>query len=134
MGVRDRIRSAKALPVKGVRIPEIDENEDLWVRRVPAGGGRDDLEDVIASMNEGELRGGSFLVRLAAIVLCEEDGTPAYDVHSEEDLAELGKLDPAGLERLFKPALEVNGLSSAAEEDEGPKDSEGAHADASSSD
>jgi len=49
--------------------------------------------------------------RLVACCLVGEDGQPLYDWQDPEDVAALGSMDAAGLDRLFKACQKINGIT-----------------------
>jgi len=114
MGLRDQIAAAADLPIVEAPVPEWP-GVRCFVCRAPASR-RDALEDLYAITREEGGNGGTFLVKLVAMTLCEEDGTLVYDVEKESDLAEVARKSPHALRSIAKAALKVNGMST--EEDD----------------
>lgn len=48
---------------------------------------------------------------IAALGLCEEDGTPAYELENEKQMQELGETDGDDLQKIAQKIFEVSGLT-----------------------
>lgn len=110
MSVRDTIRKARPAVVAH----SLKDGSKIWVRAF-TGPGRLQYSAYVEKAKEN---GGIHVEVVAAMGICEEDGTLVYDWQKSDDLLELtehldaGELDAIGL-RLF----EISGLTKQTEEE-----------------
>jgi hypothetical protein len=104
MTIREQIKAANDRPLLPLEVPEW--NCTVHVRAM-SGAQRDVFEQFWSKRTEegsDEIR-----ARLAAMVLCEADGTPVYPTIGEGTL-ELKDKSAAALSRIFDLVLEQNKL------------------------
>jgi hypothetical protein len=126
MSVRESLRKN--------RKPKIDsslsEGKDKVCIRALSGAGRAQYMEMVRAAEEAKTDLKSHQV--AALGLCEEDGTLIYDVNKDEDLAELKDLDGGFLASVSLKLFEISGLSAKAAEDTGKNSNASPNADSGS--
>lgn len=111
MSVRDAIRKHGK--------PKIDSSlslngEKVYVRAL-SGAGRAQYMEMVRAAEDAKRDLTSD--KVAALALCEKDGTLIYDLANDEDLAELKDLDGGFLAAVSLKLFEISGLSAKASED-----------------
>lgn len=101
------------------RKPKIDSslsegNEKVYVRAL-SGAGRARYMEMVRAAEEAKSELTSH--KVAALGLCEEDGTLIYDADKDEDLAELKELDGGFLAAVSMKLFEISGLSAKSSEE-----------------
>lgn len=110
MSVRDTIRKAKPT----VSEYALTDGSKVWVRAFN-GTGR---ANYIAYIEKAKGNGGIHSEAVAAMALCDEDGTLAYDFQKQADLDELrDKLDAQDIDGIGLRLFEISGLAKNALED-----------------
>lgn len=82
--------------------------------RVMTGTERDAYEAEIVGNRTGKdrrLNLTNMRARFVARCLVDDDGAPLYDYRNPKDIDDLGGMDAAGLDVVFKAAQAVNGLT-----------------------
>lgn len=108
MLTRDQILSAATLPTEVVSVPEW--GGDVLVSTM-SGAARDEWEQ---SLVTGNKRLENVRAKLVAAVLVDADGKRLF---TAADIAGLGRLSSAALDRVAKVAQRLNGLTAAELED-----------------
>lgn len=123
MSVRDTIRKAKPT----VAPYELTDGSKVWVRAF-SGGGR---AKYMGYVEKAKANGGVKSEVIAAMGLCEEDGSLAFDYDNADDLSVIAKLDGQDLDGIGLKLFELSGLTKGAVEeasknsDASPNDSSG---------
>ena len=115
MLTRDAILAADDLPRELVNVPEWGGS--VYVRTL-TGGERDQFEAALLGSGRGRKadpaeRMRNFRARLAAFVLCDEQGTALF---TQADVDALGAKSAAALDRIVEVASRLNHLSKTDEE------------------
>ena len=115
--LRDRIRSkASQLKRETVDVPEWEMiGDDAIVLQAMTGTARDAYEAEIVGNRAGKdrrLNLSNLRARLVArCIIDPSTGELIYNYHKPADIDELGSYNAAGLDRLFKVAQELNGIT-----------------------
>jgi len=115
--LRDRIRTkARQLPRETVEVPEWDMiGDDAIVMQAMTGTARDAYEAEIVGNRAGKdrrLNLSNLRARLVARCMIDPaTGDPIFDWRKPQDVDELGSYNAAGLDRLFKVAQQLNGIT-----------------------
>jgi hypothetical protein len=110
MSVRDLIRK-HASP----RIGTVDLDGQTIHVRAFSGAGRAHYTDMVRKAEEAKTSVEPH--EIAALGICEEDGTLAYDLSKPEDVAELKSRDGKFLADVSMKLFELSGLTAKAEEE-----------------
>lgn len=111
MSVRDTVRRSKPTIVT---FP-LPNGESIWVRAF-SGPGRAAYSAYVSDLGK-EGRGAAPEI-VAAMAICEEDGSLAYDWQKPEDLAEIaGHFDAHMLDEIGLKLFELSGLTKKAVDD-----------------
>lgn len=110
MSVRDTIRQAKPTVTEYT----LKDKSKIWVRAF-TGTGRAQYSAYVEKAKEN---GGIHAEVIAAMAICEQDGSPAYDWNNPEDLKELLEhLDGSDLDAIGMLLFETSGLTKKADEE-----------------
>lgn len=101
MSTRDVLRKAKP------KVHSVDISSGTVYVRALSGGGRDAYLDLV---KESEPKGPPSH-RVAALGLCEEDGTLSYDTADKKQMDELHQVDGEDLQKISMKLFEVSGLT-----------------------
>lgn len=104
MSIRDNVKKKK---------PAVVAVDDVYVRAL-SGKGRERFMQMQA---EAKDQGGLSAAKVAALAICDANGTMVYDSEKPEDLAELAECDGAFLDKVSLKLFEVSGLSKKSQED-----------------
>ncbi len=124
MSVRDTVRKAKPTIVAYI----LTDGSKVWLRAL-SGTGR---ARYMAHVQKAKENGGVRSEEVAAMCLCEEDGSLVFDHENAADLADIAKLDGQDLDRIGLKLFEISGLTKNAVED-AAKNSEASPSDSSGS-
>lgn len=108
MSVRDTLRT-HGRP----RIDSITVNGSKIYIRALSGAGRARYLEMVEAASAKTANAAS----IAALGICEEDGTLVYDASKPEDLAELEEFDGALLAQISLKLFEISGLTQKAADD-----------------
>lgn len=114
MSIRDAIKEASKSKPKLAEHTLFDGRK-VWIRPL-SGKGRAAFS---AYQEKAKANGGVKPEVVAALALCEEDGTLAYDWENAEDIAELAALHEVSddLDRIGLKLFEISGLTEKAQEE-----------------
>lgn len=110
MSVRDTIR-LKAQP----RIDYVDLDGEKVCVRALSGKGRAEYMQMVEKQKEN---GGVKVEVIAAMAICEPDGTLAYDPNNDADVAELASKDGGFLSKVALKLFDISGLTEKSIEEE----------------
>lgn len=110
MSVRDTLRK-HAKP----RIGTVQLNGETVYVRAFSGAGRAQYTDMVRKAEEA--KSSVTPHEIAALALCEKDGTLVYDVEKPDDLEELKSLDGGFLAEVSLKLFEISGLTAKATEE-----------------
>ena len=118
---RDAILKASVLRTEEVRVPEWASPEtgaDVVLVRELRGRERDEWEASLAVQRGGQMvpDTANMRAKLVARSVVGDDGEPLF---TQRDVAALGELSAAALQRVYEVAVELSGLNQSALEDLG---------------
>jgi hypothetical protein len=108
MSVRDKIRTKAKPKIDFVQL----DDEKIFVRAL-SGTSRGTYMLLVEEWKE---KGGVPMEVIAALAICEDDGTVAYDHNKPEDIAELADKDAGFLTSVALKLFSISGLTEKAVE------------------
>jgi|HubBroStandDraft_6_1064221.scaffolds.fasta_scaffold00062_71 hypothetical protein len=131
---RDAILKAAALRTEEVRVPEWASPEtgaDVVIVREMRGRERDEWEASLAVQRGGQMvpDTANMRAKLAARCIIGEDSEPLF---TQQDVAALGELSAAALQRVYEAAARLSGLNQDALEELGKSSETGPSEDSAS--
>lgn len=106
MSTRDVIRRSRP------KVHEVQTDEGPVYVRALSGTGRQKYLDIAEEAGDKFPAG-----RVAALALCEADGTPSYDPDKEDDVRECSEMGTPTLDAICLKLVEVSGLTKKAGDD-----------------
>jgi hypothetical protein len=119
MGLAESILAADDLPRVAVATPEWPAVDGRLFVHVMTGQQRRDVELFFRPSDTGDPQKGDPRAMLAALCVCDADGTQVFTV---DQVAKLASKSATALDRIYQAALDINGMGGKA--DEAKKNSE----------